>query len=271
MKDGNCIYNDGLFSSFLGMECLEVTCTMISIKNIEKKYGTVKRLDGVSLDVRDGEIFGLLGENGAGKSTLISILATVLKPSAGSVAINGLDLKSEKKQIRQMVGYVPQEIALWEDFTVKENFHFWSKFVKEKPSEERLIDLCEAVSLRDKWNEKVSNLSGGMKRKLNIAVALIHDPAILLMDEPTVGIDLQSKLEINQYMKSMAQQGKTILYITHDIHEIIHLCDRIGVLQKGQLQFVGTLEEARHQLVIEASKSQISIEDVVYHLLKNKK
>lgn len=240
---------------------------MISIKNIEKKFGSVKRLDRVSLDVRDGEIFGFLGGNGAGKSTLISILATVLKPSAGSVTINGLDLKDEKKKIRQMIGYVPQEIALWEDFTVRENFYYWSKFANIKPTEKRLQSLCETVSLGDKWNEKVCNLSGGMKRKLNIAVSLIHDPPILLMDEPTVGIDLQSKMDINQYIKSMAEQGKTILYITHDIHEIIHLCDRIGVLQNGQLQFVGTLEEARRQLASEVSQSQISIEDVVYHLL----
>lgn len=240
---------------------------MISIKNIEKKYGSVKRLDCVSLDVREGEIFGLLGENGAGKSTLISILATVLKPSAGSVTINGIDIKDGKKKIRQMIGYVPQEIALWEDFTVKENFYYWSKFANVKPTEDRLLALCEAVSLGDKWNEKVSDLSGGMKRKLNIAIALIHDPPILLMDEPTVGIDLQSKMDINKYMKSMAEQGKTILYITHDIHEIIHLCNRIGILQKGQLQFVGTLEEARRQLEGEASQSQISTEDVVYQLL----
>lgn len=240
---------------------------MISIKNIEKKYGSVKRLDCVSLDVQEGEIFGLLGENGAGKSTLISILATVLKPSAGSVTINGIDIKDGKKKIRQMIGYVPQEIALWEDFTVKENFYYWSKFANVKPTEDRLLALCEAVSLGDKWNEKVSDLSGGMKRKLNIAIALIHDPPILLMDEPTVGIDLQSKMDINKYMKSMAEQGKTILYITHDIHEIIHLCNRIGILQKGQLQFVGTLEEARRQLGGEASQSQISTEDVVYQLL----
>ena len=106
-----------------------------------------------------------------------------------------------------------------------------------------------------------------MKRKLNIAIALIHDPPILLMDEPTVGIDLQSKMDINQYMKSMAEQGKTILYITHDIHEIIHLCDRIGILQRGQLQFVGTLEEAHQQLVSRTNQAEISLEEVVYQLL----
>lgn len=246
---------------------MEVTYTMISIKNVDIKYGSVKRLENVTLEVSECEIFGLLGENGAGKSTLISILATVLKPSAGRVLINGIDLKDGKKKIRQLIGYVPQEIALWDDFTVRENFYYWSKFANVKPTEERLLALCKAVSLDDKWNEKVSDLSGGMKRKLNIAIALIHDPPILLMDEPTVGIDLQSKMDINQYMRSMAEQGKTILYITHDIHEIIHLCDRIGILQKGQLQFVGTLEEARQQLVGDTNQSQISIEEVVYQLL----
>lgn len=240
---------------------------MIRIEGISKKLGRKTLLNHINLDIAKGEIFGLLGPNGAGKSTLISILATVLKPSAGSIMINGWDLQNQRKQIRQLIGYVPQDIALWEDLTVRENLNFWSKFVKGKISEDRLLGLCEAVHLGDKWNEKISSLSGGMKRKLNIAVALIHDPEILLMDEPTVGIDLQSKLEINQYIKKLAQEGKTILYITHDMNEIVHLCDRIGVLRKGMLEFIGTLDEA-----IEGSRmdAAISAEEAVYHLLNGK-
>jgi ABC-2 type transport system ATP-binding protein len=249
------------------VEYLEAERTVIQISNLEKTYKGVKRVNNVSMEVKEGEIFGLLGANGAGKSTLMSILATVLKPTAGNVLINGFDLKKEKQNIHQMIGFVPQEIALWEEFTVKDNFRFWSKFAKGKSSEEHIAQLCRAFSLQDKWNEKVANLSGGMKRKLNIAVSLIHNPSILLMDEPTVGIDLQSKLEINRTIQMMAEQGKTILYITHDIHEIIHLCDRIGVMEEGSLQFIGTLEEARQRLIQETKTPHMTVEEVVYQLL----
>jgi ABC-2 type transport system ATP-binding protein len=240
---------------------------MIRMINIQKNYGKKKLLDSISLDIQQGEIFGLLGSNGAGKSTLISILATVLKPNGGTIMINGMDLPRQTKQIRQQIGYVPQDIALWEEFTVKENLLFWSKFVKGKVSEERLKELCDAVHLKEKWNEKVSSLSGGMKRKLNIAVALIHDPSILLMDEPTVGIDLESKLEINQYVKGLAEQGKTIVYITHDMSEIVNLCDRIGVLRRGVLEFTGTVKEATAQLQGEGNDVSTA-EEVVYELLR---
>ena len=241
---------------------------MISINNLEKTFKGVKRVNNVSMEVKEGEIFGLLGANGAGKSTLMSILATVTKPTAGKVTIHGYDLKKEKKKIHQTIGYVPQEIALWEEFTIKDNFHFWRKFAKGKHTEEQCFQLCKDFSLEDKWNEKVSNLSGGMKRKLNIAISLIHDPSILLMDEPTVGIDLQSKLEINEFIKRMATKGKTILYITHDIHEIIHLCHRIGVMQDGQIRFIGTLEDARKERIQKTEENNVTIEEVVFHLLK---
>lgn len=235
---------------------------MIHIENVKKQYGNHKLLDGVSLDIHSGEIFGLLGTNGAGKSTLISILATVLKPTSGHILLNGLDIRNQTKQVRKMIGYVPQDVALWEELSVKENLSIWSKFVNggKRISEQRLLEVCETVLLQDKWNVKVSKLSGGMKRKLNIAVALIHNPDILLMDEPTVGIDLQSKLEINRYVKDLAKQGKTIVYTTHDISEIMNLCDRIGVLRKGVMEFVGTIEEA-------APGASIPAEDVIYQLL----
>ncbi|MDQ0243743.1 ABC-2 type transport system ATP-binding protein [Bacillus fengqiuensis] len=246
---------------------MEAETNMIHIENIHKHYRKHTSLHDVSFDVRKGEVFGLLGPNGAGKSTLLSILATVLRPSAGSVTINGFDLWKQTRQVRGVIGYVPQDTALWEELTVKENLIFWSKFVKEKVTEEHLLEICQAVQLRAKWTEKVSRLSGGMKRKLNIAVALIHNPDILLMDEPTVGIDLQSKLEINRYVKSLAQQGKTIVYITHDMSEIVHLCDRIGVLRKGVLQFTGTIAEAAGHLRMNGCEPG-SAEEIVYKLLK---
>ena len=224
---------------------------MIIINNIVKRYGDNLLLDDVSLQIGKGEVFGLLGSNGAGKSTLISILATVLQPSSGNIKINGLDLRKQTKQVRQLIGYVPQDIALWDEFTVKENLRFWSKFVKGKVMEERLLELCDSVQLQDKWDERVSSLSGD----------------ILLMDEPTVGIDLQSKLEINHYVRRLAEQGKTIVYITHDMSEIVKLCDRIGVLQKGVLKFTGTLKQAAESFR-EMGYYNIGIEEVVYRLLR---
>lgn len=240
---------------------------MIRLENVTKNYGKKTLLRGVSLTIQKGEIFGLLGANGAGKSTLLSILATVLKPSEGTVTVNGLDLLRDAKKVRRLIGYVPQDIALWEEFTVKENLVLWSRFGREKVTEQQLLQLCEAVQLKDKWNEKVASLSGGMKRKLNIAVALMHDPAILLMDEPTVGIDLQSKLEINQYVKALSAQGKTIVYITHDLTEIVQLCSRIGVLRKGCLEFTGTIEQAEEKLRKQGVAPE-GVHEVVYEMLK---
>ena len=235
---------------------------MIEISNISKRIGKKQLLDGISLSVRKGEIFGLLGANGAGKSTLVSILATVIEASEGSFSINGRRSDKELKKIRETIGFVPQEIALWEDLTVYDNMRFWSNFSGKDITKERIKELCMAVRLPDRWDMRVSDLSGGMKRKLNIAVSLLHDPDVLLMDEPTVGIDIQSKLEINEYMRELAKAGKTIIYITHDVSEIMHLCNRIGVLRKGRVIYTGTIQEAAR------IRQSTEIEQVLYDLLK---
>ncbi|KAB7708238.1 ATP-binding cassette domain-containing protein [Bacillus aerolatus] len=240
---------------------------MINISRLEKFYRKKKRLGPVNLHVDKGEIFGLLGPNGAGKSTLLSILATVSSPSAGKVIMKGKDITEETKAVRPLIGYVPQDIALWEEMTVKENMLFWGKMVKRKKSEEQLENLCQAVQLHGKWDEKVSRLSGGMKRKLNLAVSLIHDPEILLLDEPTVGIDLQSKFEINELIQKLARDGKTIIYITHDINEITQLCTRIGVLKNGIFLFTGTLAEAGARLQQHGYTAKNETE-IIFHLLK---
>lgn len=241
---------------------------MIELEKLTKITGKKKRLNEVTLTIHKGELFGLLGANGAGKSTLLSILSLIHKPSSGVVKINGMDISSNAKEVRKMIGYVPQDLALWEDLSVGENMRFWSNFIKKPINQEVLMELCEAVQLRDKWDEQVANLSGGMKRKLNIAVALIHNPDILLMDEPTVGIDLQSKLEINQYVKKLAAAGKTIVYITHDLSEILSLCDRIGVLNDGILKFQGTLEMAMEHANKQGKRFE-SRDQLVYYLLND--
>ncbi|MBS2970978.1 ABC transporter ATP-binding protein [Metabacillus sp. KIGAM252] len=235
---------------------------MIDIDKVTKTYGKKHPLKEVSLTISKGEVFGLLGKNGAGKSTLLSILAAIAYPDSGTAHINGMDSRKQKRKVRECIGYVPQEIALWEQNTVKENMIVFSKLAKIKASEESLKKLCSDVQLEDQWDEKVSRLSGGMKRKLNIAAALIHQPDILLMDEPTVGIDLQSKLEINRLVKRLADEGKTIVYTTHDLNEIMTLFSRIGVLKDGQFSFIGTALEAKEEYAGEASQ-----EEWIYNLL----
>ncbi len=240
---------------------------MIQLSNITKKVKKRILLDDVTLRIPSGGVYGLLGANGAGKSTLISILAGVTKPTSGHFSINGYDSRKESRSLKGEIGYVPQEIALWEDLSVMENLELWSRFTGKKIAKDKRKDICEAVRLTDRWDDRVADLSGGMKRKLNIATALLHDPPVLLMDEPTVGIDLQSKLEINQFINKLASDGKTIVYITHDINEIMQLCNRIGVLSNSRLIYDGTLDEAAIRL--NGQQNELDMENVLYKLLES--
>jgi len=235
---------------------------MIQIKDLQQRYGKKKVLNNINLEIQQGEIFGLLGPNGAGKSTLLSLLATITQPTAGEIHMCGYQVKKNQKKIRELIGYVPQDLALWEKNTVRENMLFWSKLSKHRTSSSDLLQICQAVQIDQKWHEKVSTLSGGMKRKLNIALALIHQPKILLMDEPTVGIDFQSKYEIGQYLKRLSEEGITIIYTTHDMSEILSLCDRIAVLKRGELSYVGSITDLQNH-----SQSTKSTEEIIYDLI----
>lgn len=199
---------------------------MLRVHEISKNYGKKQILNNVSFEINKGEIVGLVGENGAGKSTLLHILATLQKQSSGHFTIHG-ESDNNLRQIRKHIGFVPQEIALWEDFTVKENMKFFEQLSWKRVSDDTLKALCEAMHLHV-WDTQVRSLSGGMKRKLNMAISLIHDPPILLLDEPTVGIDLKSKKEIAHYLSRVsATNDKTILYISHDMDEITSMCNRV--------------------------------------------
>jgi ABC-2 type transport system ATP-binding protein len=190
-------------------------------------YGKNQILDSVSFTVKPGEIVGLVGENGAGKSTMLKIIATLLKPTAGSFQLNHVSYKENRKEVRKQIGFVPQDIALWDEFSVEENMVFFEKLAWVHKSKDALRQLCLDMKL-DKWKEPVNTLSGGMKRKLNLAISLIHDPTLLLLDEPTVGIDLKSRKEIGAYLSEQAKNnGKMILYTSHDMDEIITLCDHV--------------------------------------------
>ncbi|QUG40658.1 ABC transporter ATP-binding protein [Psychrobacillus sp. INOP01] len=205
---------------------------MLQVSSLQKSYHKNKILNDVNLLVNPGEVVGLVGENGAGKSTLLEILATVLPQSNGSIELESKSYSKDIKSIRKLIGYVPQEISLWEEFTVGENFLFFEKLSWKRRSLEECKQLCLDMQL-NKWDEPVDSLSGGMKRKLNLAISLIHDPILILLDEPTVGIDMKSKEEIGNYLVNLAKhEGKMIIYTSHDMNEITSFCDRIYCLGK---------------------------------------
>lgn len=200
---------------------------MLQVTDISKIYGSTTILDEISFSVTPGEIIGLVGENGAGKSTLLNILATLQRPSKGLITFNGQSYQKHKREIRKKIGFVPQDIAVWEEFSVEENMFFFEALAWKKKSKDQLRQLCLDMKL-EKWKEPVKTLSGGMKRKLNLAISLIHDPQILLLDEPTVGIDLKSRKEIGTYLQEQSLSNhKIIIYTSHDMDEINQLCHRV--------------------------------------------
>ncbi|MFD1067444.1 ABC transporter ATP-binding protein [Oceanobacillus locisalsi] len=220
----------------------------LQIDHISKLFGKKKVLENISFEVQSGDIIGLVGENGAGKSSLLHILATISKANTGTIRLGKWIYGKNRKQIRRLVGFVPQDIALWEDMTVEENMIFFEKLSWVNRSKQELKQLCEDMALF-KWKEPVHTLSGGMKRKLNLAISLIHDPELLLLDEPTVGIDLRSKKEIAEYLKQKAQvDNKMIMYTSHDMEEIQSICD--AVICIGNDPFYENLLRERNMKII---------------------
>ena len=222
--------------------------TILEISNISKSFGNVQALNNISLNIKESEFYGLLGPNGAGKTTTINIISTVLNPDTGSVAINNFDLKKEPVKCKKSIGVVPQEIALYKEFSAYENLLFWGGLyeLKTKDLKPKIDETLNLLGLRDRENDKIKTYSGGMKRRINIAAALLHSPQILLMDEPTVGIDPQSRNLIFDVLATLHEKGITIIYTTHYMEEAERLCDRIGIIDHGEIIAEGTLDELRH-------------------------
>ena len=218
---------------------------MISISNLSKSYDGVKALDGLSLSIERGEFFGLLGPNGAGKSTLLNILVGYLESDAGSVGIAGIDLKAKPIEARRQIGFVPQEIALYGRLTAAENLDFFGSLYAVSHSEraKRSEELLHAVGLWERRNERVNNFSGGMKRRLNIITSLMHNPSVLLCDEPTAGVDPQSRNAMFEFLQKMHKDGVTVIYTTHYMEEAERLCSRVGIIDHGHVIGLGTLDE----------------------------
>ena len=223
---------------------------MIKINNITKKFPSTIALDNVSLEIKEKEFFGLLGPNGAGKSTLMNLLVGYLDSSEGEILIDGEKITQDNLEIRKKLGLVPQTIALYEEISAEENLEiFGSLFNLEKKDLKYVIaQKLQMVGLFEKRKEKVQTFSGGMKRRLNLAASLLHDPQIILCDEPTVGIDPQSRNAIFEYLEKLNSEGKTIIYTTHYMEEAERLCNRIAIIDFGHIISVGTLQELLENL-----------------------
>ncbi len=217
----------------------------IQVQDLHKDFGEVYAVRGVSFDVQKGEIFSLLGPNGAGKSTTISMLACLLEPTQGDALVMGHSIRREPMAVKASIGVVPQEIALYEDLSARENLDFWGKMygLRGAALKRRVEEVLEIVGLTERQKGRVSKFSGGMKRRLNIGIALLHRPPILIMDEPTVGIDPQSRRNILDGVKEFNRRGMTVLYTTHYMEEAQELSDHIAIMDRGRVIAYGTHEE----------------------------
>jgi ABC-2 type transport system ATP-binding protein len=210
---------------------------MVEVKDLTMRYGERTALTGIGFEIDRGELFGLLGPNGAGKTTLISVLSTLLKPSSGLVTIGSMDIVHQAKKIKHSIGTVPQEIALYPTLSARENLSFYGRMygLHGLQLKKRIDELLEMIGLTDRKHERVQNFSGGMKRRLNLAVGLIHKPSLLLMDEPMVGVDPQSRNHILESIRTLKSEGTTMIYTTHYMEEAEQLCDRVAILDEGRL------------------------------------
>lgn len=246
---------------------------MIKVTNLTKTYDAVQALKGISFDIKQGEFFGLLGPNGAGKTTTISIMSTILEPDSGSVSIAGYDLKKNPTECKKNIGVVPQELALYNELSAYDNLLFWGSLygVPKAELKLRIDETLKLFGLFDRRNDKVKTYSGGMKRRINIASALLHKPKIAFMDEPTVGIDPQSRNLIFEVVEKLHKEGMTIVYTTHYMEEAERFCDRIGIIDNGEIIVQGTLDELKSLSKIEETivVSFTNLTDSLYNQMVN--
>ena len=217
----------------------------IEVLGLKKSFGENHAVQGVSFNVNQGEIFSLLGPNGAGKTTTISMLSCLLRPNDGDANIMGHSISTDPMGVKSVLGVVPQDLALYEDLTARENLSFWGKMYGLRGStlKTRVDEVLNVIGLRDRANERVGKYSGGMKRRVNIGVALLHKPKVIYMDEPTVGIDPQSRRNILDSVVLLKNEGMTVLYTTHYMEEAQELSDYIGIMDHGKLIAHGTHDE----------------------------
>lgn len=209
------------------------------LENLVKDYGQNRAVDHVTLEMQPGEILGLLGPNGAGKTSIISTIVTLEEPTSGSVKVFGIDVQKDPQRTKMLTGFVPQEIIHHGYFSVEEILEFHSGYFGRRKNKERIDWLLQKLSLWEHREKKVKQLSGGMKRRLLIAKSLVHEPKLLLLDEPTAGVDIELREQLWRFVEELKKGGLSILLTTHYIEEAEQLCDRVGILQKGKLRHIG--------------------------------
>jgi ABC-2 type transport system ATP-binding protein len=217
----------------------------VTVKNLTKNYGELCAVDNLSFSVRTGEIFGLLGPNGAGKSTTLSVITTLSDFNKGEIEVDGLDIRKDKMKIKRLIGMVPQDIAVYEHLDALENVKFFASLYGRRGKEltNSARKALESVGLSDRLSMKPKQMSGGMRRRLNIACGIAHAPKLIVMDEPTVGVDTQSREHILKSIQTLRERGATVIYTSHYMNEVEEICDRIAIIDKGQMVACGSKPE----------------------------
>lgn len=243
---------------------------IVQVENLIKRYDNMLAIDNLSLDIREGDIFGLLGPNGAGKTTLINSMLGLTKVDSGSIKIFGKDIKEHEMYVKKNIGIVPQEIALYEDLTAYENLMFFGRLygLRGKSLEEAVESAFEFTAIEGRKNEIVKQYSGGMQRRLNIACAIVHKPKLVIMDEPTVGIDPQSRNQILNSIKRLRDNGATIIYTSHYMEEVESICNDVAIIDKGRVIAKGSKEELK-DFVYTEEKIIIRVSAVSFTLVNN--
>lgn len=220
---------------------------MIQVRSVSKSFGNIEAVRDMSFSINKGEIFGILGPNGAGKSTIVNILNTLVKPDKGDVIIDGVNINNDGDTIKLIMGVVPQEIALYEELSAYENLMFWGGLydIPKQVLVNNVNRTLEIVDLVNRKNDRIKTFSGGMKRRINIACSLLHNPRILVLDEPTVGVDPQNRNHIFEVIERLHNDGMTIIYTTHYLEEAERFCDKIAIIDVGRIIALGTLKELR--------------------------
>ena len=241
------------------------TGDFLAASELRKAFGGIQAVEGVSFTIRRKEIFGLLGPNGAGKTTTIRMLSTVLDPDSGDATIGGYSIVSESDRVREIIGVCPQELALYPELSANDNLVFFGRMAGLSGREAKAAagENLERVGLSDRAKDKVDKFSGGMKRRVNIAIALMSRPRLLFLDEPTVGIDPQSRYHIFETVESLRDEGMTVLYTTHYMEEADRLCDRLGIIDNGRLIRLGSPHELKSEI---GDPDSVSLESVFLEL-----
>jgi len=227
---------------------------MIETNNLTKNYGNLTAVDDLNLTIKDGDIFGFIGPNGAGKTTTMRILVTLLEPTHGTAFINGLDVTKDGKKVRRLVGYMPDFMGVYDDLKVFEYLEFFAAaFGIERKKRKSIVEgVLELTDLESKKRATVDSLSRGMQQRLGLARVLIHDPKVLILDEPASGLDPRARIEIRELLRELKRMGKTIMISSHILSELEEICDHVGIIEHGRLVFSGTLDEIRPRLGIES-------------------